>query len=456
MALIVLESVFSRAVQFPLDLFLYLTAYLLSGNNVLLLAWRKALRLDFFNEFFLMSIATIGAFVLGSYSEGVAVMVFYSIGEWFQDAAVGRAKRSIAALLDARPDVVTVLRADTTMQVHPSEVRIGETIIVKAGEKVGLDGTLSSSGAAFNTAALTGESKPDTKYEGETVLAGMINMHKVCAITVTAMYNDSKLSAILKMVEEATVRKSRTQLFISRFARVYTPVIFALAVLVCLVPALFVEGYVFREWAYRSLVFLVISCPCALVVSIPLGYFGGIGLASRNGILFKGAGFLDAISEVQAVVFDKTGTLTKGVFEVREIHAYTLDENTLLRAVCALEQHSAHPVAKAIVEYASGNGIAPFPGPADVGELPGLGLKGTIGGKEVLAGNAKLLRSHSVPYPPALDEVTETTVLVAIDGEFAGHITIADVIRDDAAAVIKALHKKALRQPYYQETNRLS
>ena len=272
---------------------IFSVAYLLSGYNVLGLAYRKAKRLDFFNEFFLMSVATIGAFAIGSYSEGVAVMVFYSIGEWFQDSAVNRAKRSIKALLDIRPDSVDVLREGALQKVNPSDVLLNETIQVKPGEKVALDGELLSEKATFNTAALTGESRPDSKGKGEQVLAGMINLNTVAEVKVLALFRDSKLSRILEMVQDATARKSQTQLFISRFAKIYTPIVFALAVLVVGLPFFFVSDYVFRDWLYRGLVFLVISCPCALVVSIPLGYFGGIGLASKNGILFKGSNFLD-------------------------------------------------------------------------------------------------------------------------------------------------------------------
>ncbi len=317
--MLVMEFGFKFKPAFPVDLIIYMLAYLLAGYNVLKLAFRKAIRFDFFNEFFLMSVATIGAFAIGSYSEGVAVMVFYSIGEWFQDSAVSKAKRSIKALLDIRPDEVTVLRNGTTQVIHPNEIQIDEIIQVKAGEKVALDGELNSDAGTFNTAALTGESKPDTKRKGEPVFAGMINLDKVSEIKVKSLFKDSKLSKILEMVQDATARKSQTQLFISRFAKVYTPIVFALAVAVCFVPYFYVDPYIFNVWFYRALVFLVISCPCALVVSIPLGYLGGIGLASKNGILFKGSNFLDVITKVNVVVMDKTGTLTKGVFKIPEV-----------------------------------------------------------------------------------------------------------------------------------------
>jgi Cd2+/Zn2+-exporting ATPase len=283
-----------------IDFGIHFIAFLLAGWRVLDLAFRKAKRGDIFNEFVLMSVATIGAFYIGSFSEGVAVMIFYCIGEWFQDSAVNKAKRNIQALLDIRPDEVTVLRKGQPLVIHPAQVQPGETIRVKPGEKVALDGELISQNASFNTAALTGESKPDTKHKGEAVYAGMINLNTVAEIKVNALFKDSKLSRILEMVQDATARKSQTQLFISRFAKVYTPIVFFLALAVCLVPYFFVDNYVFATWFYRALVFLVISCPCALVVSIPLGYFGGIGLASRNGILFKGGNFLDVMPKISA------------------------------------------------------------------------------------------------------------------------------------------------------------
>jgi Cd2+/Zn2+-exporting ATPase len=315
----VMELGFQIHLPILISLPIYLAAYLLAGYNVLILAFRKAIRLDFFNEFFLMSVATLGAFAIGSYSEGVAVMVFYSIGEWFQDAAVDKAKRSIKALLDIRPDFVTVIRDGKTVNIAPSEVILDEIIEVKPGEKVALDGILYSAQATFNTAALTGESKPDSKSKGDVVYAGMINLQQLAQVQVKSLFKDSKLSKILEMVQDATARKSQTQLFLSRFAKVYTPIVFLLAVLVIAIPFFVIADYSFRDWLYRGLVFLVISCPCALVVSIPLGYFGGIGLASKNGILFKGSNFLDVMTKVNTIVMDKTGTLTKGVFQVQKV-----------------------------------------------------------------------------------------------------------------------------------------
>ena len=436
--MLTLEFGFKYKPPFPIDLIVFIAAYLLAGYNVLYMAFRKAKRFDFFNEFFLMSVATIGAFAIGSYSEGVAVMVFYSIGEWFQDAAVNNAKRSIKALLDIRPDEVTIIRNGSPLLADPSIVELDETIQIKPGEKVALDGELLSENASFNTAALTGESKPDTKYKGETVLAGMINLNTVAEVKVKALFKDSKLSRILEMVQDATARKSQTQLFISRFAKIYTPIVFFLAVAVCFVPYFFVEDYNFQTWFYRALVFLVISCPCALVVSIPLGYFGGIGLASRNGILFKGGNFLDVMTKIDTVVMDKTGTLTKGVFKVQQVVAENMDEKELLRLTAALEKNSTHPIAKAVTEFAGEEADAVKA--EQVEEIPGHGLKGKVNCKELLAGNVKLLKKFSISYPSEIEKIVDTIVVVAFNNQYTGYITIADEIKEDAVQAIKEMH----------------
>lgn len=418
-------------------------AYVLAGYKVLDLAFRKAIRADFFNEFVLMSVATLGAFYIGEYDEGVAVMVFYGIGEWFQSVAVKRAKASIKALLDVRPEEVSVVRDGKVTVVHPSEVELGEVIQMKPGEKVALDGELSSESASFNTAALTGESKPDTKYKGEPVLAGMINLNTVSEAKVTALFKDSKLSRILEMVQDATARKSQTQLFISRFAKVYTPIVFALAFLLVTLPYFFADDYNFNDWLYRGLVFLVISCPCALVVSIPLGYFGGIGLASRNGILFKGGNFLDVMTKIDAVVMDKTGTLTKGVFKVQQVVTTEMPQNELVRLTAALERNSTHPVGKAVIEYAGD--LDKDTKATDVEEIAGHGLKGTIEGKEILAGNLKLLKKFGIAYPVEIEQVVDTIVVIAVNGKYAGYITIADEIKEDAAQAIRDMHSLNIR-----------
>lgn len=432
-----LEYGFDIVFPTAINLIIYGIAYLLAGWNVLYLAFRKVKRFDLFNEFSLMSIATIGAFLIGEYSEGVAVMVFYSIGEWFQDSAVRRAKRSIKALLDIRPETVTVIRNGKEIRVSPRTVELGEIIIIKPGEKAALDGALISESASFNTAALTGESKPDSKYAGEPILAGMINLNTVAQVRVTALFGDTKLSQILSMVQDATVRKSLTQLFVSKFAKVYTPVVFFLALSVCLLPYFFVDNYEFNTWFYRSLVFLVISCPCALVVSIPLGYFGGIGLASKNGILFKGGNFLDVMTKINLVVMDKTGTLTKGVFKVQRVFSEIIEVNELLRLVAILEMNSTHPAARAIIDYAGNVGQAKA---ENVEEIAGHGISGLVEGKRVLAGNYRLLEKFAINYPKEIGKRATTIIHVAIDNAYVGYITIADEIKDDAARAIIDLH----------------
>ncbi|MBC7383253.1 MAG: cadmium-translocating P-type ATPase [Bacteroidia bacterium] len=416
----------------------YVFAYLPVGIPVMKDAIKSIAAGALFSEFFLMSIATLGAFFIGEYAEGVTVMLFYAVGELFQTAAVNRAKKSIKALLDMRPDTVNILRNGSIQTVSPAQVQIGETLQVMPGEKVALDGELISASASFNTAALTGESKPDTKNKGEMVLAGMINLNSVSDIIVTTLFKDSKLSKILEMVQEATSRKSQTQLFITKFARIYTPIVVLLALCICLLPYFFVSDYVFSNWLYRSLVFLVISCPCALVISIPLGYFGGIGLASRNGILFKGSNYLDIMTKIDTVVMDKTGTLTKGVFKVQDAVSAGIEQNELLKLTAALESKSTHPIAKAISLHV-GDAFKNV-SVSNVEEISGYGLKGTIDGKEVLAGNLKLFKKYNIDYNKIIENITETIVVVAVNNKYAGYITIADEIKEDASQTIKDLH----------------
>lgn len=426
------------------QVFLFGIAYLIIGGPVVWKAITRIPKGDVFNEFFLMSIATIGAFFIGEYAEGVAVMLFYAVGELFQDAAVNNAKRSIEALLKLQIEEVNVLENETTVIKHPKDVRLGEIIKVKSGEKVALDGELLTQNASFNTAALTGESVPDDKKKGDTVLAGMVNLNTVAEIKVTALYADTKLSKILKMVQEASGRKAKTQLFISKFAKIYTPIVTFLAVALTFLPYFFVDNYVFNDWLYRSLVFLVISCPCALVISIPLGYFGGIGAASRNGILFKGSDYLDKMTEIDTVVMDKTGTLTKGVFEVQKIVSESLSEKELLHIAAAIETYSTHPIAKAIVKYAE----VDFKNIEikNVEEISGHGLKGELNNQTILAGNSRLLKKYNIAYDEKISAITDTIVLIAIAGKFSGYITIADTIKEDAVEAITALHHLNIRE----------
>ncbi|GAB3719101.1 heavy metal translocating P-type ATPase [Spirosoma flavus] len=427
----------------PIRLTWYVVAYLPVGWPVLRRAWSSILRGDVFTEFFLMGVATLGAFGIREYPEGVAVMLFYTIGELFQDAAVLRARRSIKALLDVRPDEVTILKNGQAQTVKAATVAVGDVIQIKPGEKVGLDGTMRSSSGTFDTAALTGESVPRTIEKGEAVLAGMINRQSLVEMDVTTPYQDSKLSRILKLVQQATGRKAQTQEFIARFAKIYTPIICLLAVLITVVPYFFVADYQFADWLYRGLVFLVIGCPCALVISIPLGYFGGIGAGSKQGILFKGSVFLDLMTQVKTVVMDKTGTLTKGVFKVQEVKPVSIDAKELARLTAALESKSTHPVATAIIEYA-GTGYESVT-VENVEEIAGHGLKGRVDGREMLAGNAKLLRKFNVSFDESLTKIPFTIVMTAIDGQFAGYFTIADEIKPDAADAVKRLKADGIR-----------
>jgi len=419
---------------------LYVAAYLPVGFPVIKDAIKSVSKGEVFSEFFLMSIATIGAFTIQEYPEGVAVMLFYAVGEVFQTLAVSRAKRNIKSLLDQRPDEVTVLKDNKASVIKAENAAIGDVIQLKPGEKLGLDGELLSNVASFNTAALTGESKPDTKAKGDVVLAGMINLNTVSQVKVTTPYKDSKLSKILELVQNATAQKAPTELFIRKFAKVYTPIVVLLAIGICFVPYFIVDDYVFRDWLYRALIFLVISCPCALVISIPLGYFGGIGAASRNGILFKGSNFLDVLARVQHVVMDKTGTMTEGVFKVQEVVIKPgFDEKDILRMVNALESQSSHPVATAIHEYV---------GKVDesirleqVEEIAGHGLKASVDGKELLAGNFKLMDKFNIAYDTDPQSIIYTVIAIAYGGQFAGHITIADSIKEDAKQTIEKLHQ---------------
>lgn len=422
----------------------YLCAYLPVGLPVLKDAWINISKGQFFSEFFLMGIATIGAFAIGEYPESVAVMLFYTIGEGFQVLAVKRAKFNIQTLLDQRPDVVTVISDDKTSVIKAVDANIGNVIQLKPGEKCGLDGILQSETGWFNAAALTGESIPVAKKRGEVVLAGMINLNTVSRIEVTTAYENSKLARILAMVRDASGRKAPTELFIRKFAKVYTPIVVGLAAAICILPFFFMEDYEFRTWLYRALVFLVISCPCALVISIPLGYFGGIGAASRNGILVKGGNFLDVLAGVQHVVMDKTGTLTEGVFEVRDVKILpAFDEDDTLHLVNALQSKSSHPVASAVHRYVGVENTGKTV--SDVEEIGGHGLKGLINGKNVLSGNFKLLDRFGVKYPPELDQISETVIAIAVDGIFAGHLTISDKIKSGSKKAIEQLHTMGIR-----------
>lgn len=426
----------------------YLSAYLPVGLPVLKEAWENAVRKDVFSEFTLMSIATIGAFYIGEYPEGVAVMLFYSLGELFQEKAVDKAKRNISALLDVRPETATVIKDGKAVVEAPQRVKAGEVIEVRAGERVPLDGVMLGEAAAFNTSALTGESAPRNIRRGEEVLAGMISTDRVVRMRVTKTFEKSALSRILELVQDASERKAPAELFIRRFARIYTPIVTGLAVLIVLLPfiySLIIHEYPFNfnDWLYRALVFLVISCPCALVVSIPLGYFGGIGAASRRGVLFKGGNYLDAVTRINTVVFDKTGTLTKGVFEVQSCETQPdVPEEELIRLIASVERNSTHPVAKAIANYAGQRGIEPM-AVSDITEIAGHGLQTFMDNNRILVGNTRLLDKFQVKYPDELSSIADTVVVCAVGTAYAGHLLLSDTLKEDALEAIEEL--KALR-----------
>ncbi|MDW5289592.1 heavy metal translocating P-type ATPase [Formosa sp. PL04] len=419
----------------PIRLIWFTAAYIPVGLPVLKMSWDSIKQGEFFTEFFLMTIATLGAFALGEYPEGVAVMVFYAIGELFQGAAVSKARGNIKALLDVRPKEAMVLRQGNYSAVAPEHVNIGETIQVRVGEKVPLDGVLLSTKASLNTAALTGESKPDTIIKGKDVFAGSINLEGVIEVEVTKLFKDSSISKILDLVQNATARKSKTELFIRKFAKVYTPIVVYLAIAITVLPYFFVSDYVFGDWLYRALIFLVISCPCALVISIPLGYFGGLGAASKHGILFKGASFLEAMSKINTVVMDKTGTVTKGVFKIKTIKTFQIDEQEFMGYVTAMEAKSTHPIAQAILLYHTKTNLQA----TDVVEIAGQGLSGTVKTKKILVGNATLMKSNAIEVPKETESIVESVVMIAIDNMFAGYIVIADELKADAKSTISKL-----------------
>ena len=432
---------FSPAVAFAW----FAAAWLPVACPVLKEAFDSIRKKDFFNEFSLMLIASIGAFAIGEYPEGVAVMLFYSIGEALQDKAVARARRNISALVDMRPKEATVVRGGKAESVPPESIAVGEEIIVKTGERVPLDGVLLDRDAVFDTAALTGESMPRRIKRDETVLAGMLPTSSATRLRVAKKHADSALSRIMEMVEHAAERKAPTELFIRRFSRIYTPAVIVLAALVVSVPAVVslavpAFAYSFSEWLYRGLVFLVVSCPCALVVSVPLGYFSGIGAASRLGILFKGGNYLDAMARVNSVMFDKTGTLTTGRFDVVEVRPADSDLVGLLRLAAAAEQGSTHPVARAIVRYTESRGVE-LPHVENIQETSGHGVEAAIDGHSVLVGSAAFLKSRGMQVPTdTIITGAATMVVCAVDGLYAGAFWLADLLKEDAAEAIKQLH----------------
>lgn len=448
--ILLISGIIMNALELPFfregyfSLIWYVVAYLPVGLPVMKEAWESMKDKDYFSEFTLMFVATLGAFYIGEYPEGVAVMLFYSVGELFQEKAVDKAKRNIGALLDVRPEEAAVVRDGRVIIENPQNVKVGETIEIKTGGRVPLDGMMLNEVAAFNTAALTGESVPRSIRMGEEVLAGMIVTDKVIRIKVIRPFDKSALARILELVQNASERKAPAELFIRKFARVYTPIVIGLAVLIVLLPFIYSLItpqflFTFNDWLYRALVFLVISCPCALVVSIPLGYFGGIGAASRLGILFKGGNYLDAVTKINTVVFDKTGTLTKGTFEVQSCNCESgVSEEELIRMIASVESSSTHPIAKAVVNYAGRRDIE-LSSVTDSKEYAGLGLEAAVNGIQVLAGNGRLLSKFQIEYPPELLSITDTIVICAIGNKYAGYLLLSDSLKEDAKIAIQNL-----------------
>ena len=417
-------------------------AYLIVGLPIVRKAFRNIGHGQVFDENFLMTAATAGAFALGEYSEGVAVMLFYQIGELFQSYAVNKSRKSIAALMDIRPDYANIERDGKVVRVNPEDVRPGEDIIVTAGEKIPLDGRIVEGYSLIDTAAITGESVPREAAVGDEVISGCINLNGRLKIKVTRDFGQSTVAKILDLVENASSQKASVENFITRFARYYTPAVVFLALAIAVLPPLLVDGAAFSDWLYRALTFLVISCPCALVISVPLGFFGGIGAASRNGILVKGSNYLEALAATEIAVFDKTGTLTKGCFEVSRVQGEGIDDDTLLETAALAGGNSTHPVSQSI-RKAYGKEID-LRRVADFEELPGRGIKATIGGKTVLLGNKKLLDEYGIKFNPV--NGAGTVVYIAAGGIFRGFILIADEIKPDAPAAIAALKKAGIRE----------
>lgn len=421
---------------------LFLLSYIFVGLDILKKAWRNFLRGKMLDENFLMSVATLGAFGVGEFSEAVAVMLFYQIGELFQSYAVDKSRKSITNLMDIRPDYANVLREKIEEKVNPNEVKIGEIIIVKPGEKLPLDGIVVEGNSCLDTKALTGESVPREVFEGEDVLSGCVNLNGLLKIKVTKEFGESTVSKILNLVENASSRKSKSENFITKFARVYTPIVVVIAVVLAIFPPLLIPNATFSDWIYRALSFLVVSCPCALVISIPLSFFGGIGGASKMGILVKGSNYLEALSKAEVVVFDKTGTLTEGIFEVQEVKAIGIAKEELLKIVAHAESYSNHPIAKS-VQRAYNNEIDKNL-IVKTEEVSGCGIVAQIKNQVVLVGNEKMMHEKQINF--IVCDSVGTILYVAIDGKYVGYVLIADKIKKDAQKAIKKLRQNHIKK----------
>lgn len=425
-----------------LQIALFIISYIIVGGDVVKRAVKNIFKGQVFDENFLMSIATIGAFFIGEYPEGVAVMLFYQVGELFQSYAVGKSRKSIASLMDIRPDYANVKKGDELVKVDPDEVQIGDIIVIKAGEKIPLDGKVIEGSSMIDTSALTGESVPREVEVGSDILSGCININGVITAEVTKEFGESTVSKILDLVENASSKKSNSEQFITKFARYYTPVVVIIAVFLAIIPPLVIDGATFSDWIYRALAFLVVSCPCALVISIPLSFFGGIGGASKKGVLVKGSNYLEALAETEIVVFDKTGTLTKGVFNVQEIHPEGVSKEEVLELTAHAESYSNHPISLSLKRAYSkeiDNGRI-----SDVEEISGHGVIATVDGKKVMVGNIKLMKMMDIPYFKG--EMIGTIVHVAVNNKYIGYIVIADEVKEDSAQAIKELKAANIKQ----------
>ena len=437
--------IIALVINFPnewINKVLYIIAYLIVGFEIVLEAIENIFKGKIFDENFLMSIATIGAFAIGEFPEAVAVMLFYQVGELFQSYAVDKSRKSIASLMEIRPDYANVKRNNEISKINPEEVKIGETIIVKPGEKIPLDGKIVKGNSMLDTSALTGESLPREVKENDEVLSGCINQNGLLEIEVTKEFGESTVSKILDLVENASSKKSKSENFITKFAKYYTPAVVIIAVFLAIIPTLVIKGAEFTDWLYRALTFLVVSCPCALVISIPLGFFGGIGGASKKGILVKGSNYLEALSNSEIVVFDKTGTLTKGVFEVQKIEPVGILKEELIKYAAYAESYSNHPISVSI-KKAYGEEIDTTL-ISKTEELSGRGVIATIEDKEVLAGNEKLMQEKNIKYTKC--NKVGTIVYIAINKEFAGYIVISDEIKEDSKKAINDLKRNNIKQ----------
>ncbi len=441
-AVIFIVSVFINFNNEWLRAAMFLTSYIIVGGDVVMKAVKNIVKGKVFDESFLMGIATIGALLIGDYPEGVAVMLFYQVGELFQSYAVGKSRKSISDLMDIRPDYANVKKGEELIKTDPDEVKVGDIIVIKAGEKVPLDGKVIDGSSMVDTSALTGESVPREVEVGSDILSGCININGVITVEVTKEFEESTVSKILDLVENASSKKSNSEQFITKFARYYTPVVVIIAAILAIVPPIVIDGATFSDWVYRALSFLVVSCPCALVISIPLSFFGGIGGASRRGVLVKGSSYLEALAQTEIVVFDKTGTLTKGVFNVQEINAYEISKEELLELTAYAESYSNHPISISL-KRAYGkeidNGRI-----SDVEEISGHGVNAIVDGKKISAGNVKLMKKMNIPYFDG--ELIGTVVHVAVNGKYAGYIVIADEVKADSAQAIRELKAANIKQ----------